>query len=140
MCIAIVETLLVFDQSFSHFCNHSTVMALNGISFPPTSSTITKVHLKNCIVPILSSLFNSSIFALMTLFRVSPVAFPKRKLSVLKENIPFSASASTFIRTKEKQLSMACLIFLYSNDLLPGSLFHSSFVIQMPMESYFGLF
>ena len=57
MCIPIVETLLVFDQSFSHFCNHSTVIALNGISLPPTSSTITKVHLKNCIVPILSSLF-----------------------------------------------------------------------------------
>ena len=46
------------------------LMALNGISLPPTSSTITKVHLKNCIVPILSSLLNSSIFALMTLFRV----------------------------------------------------------------------
>ena len=34
MCIPIVEILLVFDQSLSHFCNHSTVTALN---LPPTA-------------------------------------------------------------------------------------------------------
>ena len=106
------------ELQFQHVCRIDAVAQVNEYPevFISVSGFIFTLIIKNGLQlflcqSFLSSFFSSSILARMALFRVLPVAFPKRKLSILKENVPFYARASTFIRTKDPA---ACSILLSS--------------------------